>query len=546
MSGNSYTSIGSIDERGFIKGLLRKGFNLRNAILELFANCLDANARKVHFQINDDVTRWSDDGDGMTVDDASNMAAMHRENHSADPKRGVSGLGAKPAMILLSGKRTVKVFTRKLGGDFLCITFPWDAIFAEGIYTGKVGIRAMSAEERALFVAERGTESGTTLEFPTSDALRDVIVDNFQPLSDKSLSVNPEDHIAIVFGADAIEVTCREGTGAISTMNRYSYFGAENVHYYGGKQENKIRFYRHRTTQEDRFIGINHDESEIEISKLGKGYARQPVTRVVNMQGFDLVGEFTVVCGLRKDTTIYSEEAPQAFTAVDTPGEYNARYLGEDTHSREFRTANKIRRNNQIIGYFASPDVTAGTARASGEAMFRIAVVQCELRFQPLSNQDNPQDVVVGVQENKNQMNGKAIPLQLTRLVKHYRDVKARAIWASFPPEVRGEPVQESGTPTGSVSPVESTRSASPVESVTSVESVTPIALRELVTLPASPVLQEDPSVGTSVNVVVSTNVVTWTTIEESLQQFRQRYSIADNTVSLTGAHIDALLNALA
>jgi hypothetical protein len=43
------------------------------------------------------------------------------------------------------------------------------------------------------------------------------------------------------------------------------------------------------------------------------------------------------------------------------------------------------------------------------------------------------------VQENKNQLNGKAIPIQLTRLVKFVKEQKAKAIWDAFPPFVRGE-----------------------------------------------------------------------------------------------------------
>jgi hypothetical protein len=125
----------------------------------------------------------------------------------------------------------------------------------------------------------------------------------------------------------------------------------------------------------------------------------------------------------------------------DTMGSYNMEHLGnkEPAISRAFRSDTKVRRNNQIIGTFETPDVTASSARANAELRFKMATVQCELRFNPVSNQDNPQDQAIGVQENKNQLNGKAIPLQLTRLIKFAKEQKAKAIWNSFPRFIRGE-----------------------------------------------------------------------------------------------------------
>jgi len=576
MSSNSYTSIGSIDERGFIKGLLRKGFNLRNGILELFANNLDAGAQNVHFQINDDVTRWIDDGAGMSVEDARNMAAMHRENHSTTPKRGVSGLGAKPAMILLGGKQPVKVLTCKRDGVHLCMTFPWNTIYSEGCYTGKVTIRPMTLQEQTTFRTERSTPYGTTIEFPSNDALREAILDNFEPLSDESLSRTPEEHLSVVFGVDSVHVTCSEGSGPRKMLSQYNYFGGQNLAYYGGKQEIVVEFYQHQVTKEHRFIAINPDGSKMEITKVAKGWGRTPKVVVSNMIGYDLMGTFLLVCGLRKDLSVYDESNPKAFTAIDVPGAYNLQHLGSADMSREFRIANKIRRNDQIIGTFPTPDVSPASVRGNGETNFKFCAVQCEVRFHPVSNQDNPQDLVIGVQENKNELNGKAIPLSFTRLAKYYREQKAQAIMASFPPIVRGETQgnsatgaataasTESATSTESAATAATAASTESAVSADSTETTTPASEAELspstTPPPESPMQtildvfaqgavqeeaqqtteQADPPPRIPVDVQgYRRNGLSGSELIQRFEQYCQKYSITDSTEFITGKHVE-------
>ena len=575
MSSNSYTSIGSIDERGFIKGLLRKGFNLRNGILELFANDLDAGAQNVHFQINDDVTRWIDDGAGMSVEDARNMAAMHRENHSTTPKRGVSGLGAKPAMILLGGKQPVKVLTCKRDGVHLCITFPWNTIYSEGCYTGKVTIQPMTLQEQITFRSERSTPYGTTIEFPSNDALREAILDNFEPLSDESLSRTPEEHLSVVFGVDSVHVSCSEGSGPRKILSKYNYFGEENLHYYGGKQEIVVEFYQHRVAKDYRFIAINVDGSKMEITKVAKGYGKTPKPIASNLLGYDLLGTFLIVCGLRKDPSMYDESHPKPFTGTDLPGAYNLQHLGSETISREFRMANKIRRNDQIIGTFPTPDVNPGSIRANGDTNFKYCAVQCEVRFNPVSNQDNPQDLVIGVQENKNELNGKAIPLSFTRLAKYYREQKAQAIWASFPAIVRGETQGNSAastadataTSTESVASAVSTETTTPASEAELSPSPTPpespmqtildvfaqgaqLAVQE-VAVPEEevavqeeavqqPTEQADPAPRTPVDVQgYRRGGVSGSELIQRFEQYCQKYSITDSTEFITGKHLE-------
>jgi hypothetical protein len=50
------------------------------------------------------------------------------------------------------------------------------------------------------------------------------------------------------------------------------------------------------------------------------------------------------------------------------------------------------------------------------------------VRFNPVSKQDNYQDIICGIQENKNQFNGADVAKQFTRLVAFVKKMKVREI----------------------------------------------------------------------------------------------------------------------
>lgn len=224
MTDNSITMFGGIDEPGYINNMTRRGWTPAKCILELVANILDAlNAldriggsnrlsKKVIFDVGHKITKIIDNAIGMNGIDIANMLLLHRENHSSDTSRGVSGVGAKPALFILSNKGTVHIYTWKFGEpNGYHITLPWDKIFKEGKYTGMTSVKPMTEEEKLSFIVERRENDmlnennqahGTTIEIETNDKLRDVISQNFTPIEDENNELKPLDRIAIVFGHD--------------------------------------------------------------------------------------------------------------------------------------------------------------------------------------------------------------------------------------------------------------------------------------------------------------------------------------------------------
>jgi hypothetical protein len=63
--------------------------------------------------------------------------------------------------------------------------------------------------------------------------------------------------------------------------------------------------------------------------------------------------------------------------------------------------------------------------------MCKLFNVHCEFQYNPISTQDNKQDLIVGVQENKNQYIC-SMPPNLLRLIKGIKFEKAQKIWNYF------------------------------------------------------------------------------------------------------------------
>lgn len=460
----SSKSIGKIDERGYLNGFHRRGYTHPRSLLEIVANILDAldeitSAASTFnptgtFDITADAIRILDNGLGMAEVDVEDMFALHRENNGKRRKRasrGVSGIGAKAALCILSNRTTVHLFTRKAGGDYLHVTVPWEDIFSQGRYTGMVTIKPMTESEKSEFIRAReacgmmnGTEAhGTTIVFKYNDKLAEVIRQNFKQIRHGSSLTYPMDRIDIVFGKETTNfVLCDYEQEEAQDLSLYDYFKGTQANFYKGVSKDVIEHYR--KGDEDRFIWVL-GEQQWEIVPKGAGWSREPEEMKRGLGGYRHVGDFEVYAGMRVDHAIFNPSDPTATSLYDLASKdhlkaermvdsYSGLFLTDedsslDKDSEEYLLNAKIVRNGQRIGLIAPEIVKVGNARANSESRFKIEYVQCEVSFNPISTQDNPQDHVMGVQENKNQLNGSAIPRNLTRLIEAIKKRKADQIW---------------------------------------------------------------------------------------------------------------------
>ena len=430
------STVGSINERGYLKGFKRRGYTEAKCLLELVANSLDSIDRKgsssssgsssIRFDIGITEIRMSDRGsEGMDRTALAAMFDLHRENHASDASRGVSGIGAKPALTILSGDRDMFLLTHKEGGEYLKVDIPWGDIHRDGIYTGKVHMSPMTPADAAAF----GTTPGTTIVFPYSDVLRTLIHDNFTSIDSEegNTLTAPLDRIGIVFGREAvpIEYVTHEKLG-LSLLPKYNYFDGTDAEFYKGVKRAIIEHWYAEEGGKDRFIC-----EDMEIIRFGRGWSKEPSKKTTGTHGFRRVGDYEVLVGLRRNTAIFDDAAPVLPTADKKhQNAYNTEHLG--ANNREYLAHSKLVRNGQTIGLIPLADMNIANARANGETHVKVDLVQCEVRFNPVSTQDNRQDTALGIQENKNQFDGESLPMNFKRLVKDIRMKKAEEIWTYF------------------------------------------------------------------------------------------------------------------
>lgn len=415
--------IGNINERGYVNGFERRGFTPAKCLLELVANVLDSMdkmppscIKRLEFNVQREHIRLIDTAGGMNKDGATAMFSMHNENHSSDSSRGVSGVGAKPSMFILSQKTPVDIYTRMIDGDYIHICAPWDEISRLGKYTGMVSITSMTDEEKAAFLAERETSHGTTIRFRYNDTLKNIIEANFT----SSELTNPLDRFEFVFGRDAIVMLYKHYEDGIKELEKYDYFDGSDADFYRGRSEATINQYTHGT--DTRFIWMKGDEM-MEILKVGKGFAKIAAPSLTNLTGYTLVGQYTIKTGLRLDAEIFNPARP-AFPQNGV--------IGKNIKDETFLGSYKLVRNNQLIGLVPPPDHSISTARGTAESWLKHILVQTDISFKPRSSQNNVQDIAMNIQENKNQFDGNSLPKQFTRLVKSIHEEKAAEIKVYF------------------------------------------------------------------------------------------------------------------
>ncbi len=443
MSAPTAQPIGNIDERGYLNGMRRRGYTPQKCLLEICANACDASQgqdvgpsdqKKFLSLITRERIRLIDNSAGMTVEGLENMFSLHRSNHSEHKSMGVSGIGAKPALLILSETTTVKVSTRTRDGEYIIATVPWKEIMDAGRYTGMVTRREMTAEERDAFRDERakysmhirGQPVGTTIEFAHNDLLENLLLQ-------QASHMNPLDQTGVVFGhvTDyAFEVVGSDGKHLV--LPKYNYFGGHRPDYYGEVRRDQIEQYYSAASNDDRFIWKRAD-GDYEIVRDGRGFSKDVKKVVKNLQGYRLVGSFEALTGCRVDPNIFDLAKPAdvlgctgTYTHI-----YDAPFFSEELDYAS-KSGTALIRNLQYIGNIPLIDYKPSSARGDSKSAFDNMLVHQELEYYPPSQQDNHQDITMNIQENKNQFDGAAVPIPLRRLLRAIRLETAAQLRAYF------------------------------------------------------------------------------------------------------------------
>ena len=359
-------------------------------------------------------------------------------------------------------------------GPYLTAEAPWDTIHREGRYTNMINIRSSNLAEVDEFNHDRinsAVKKGTTHIFNYNSALAEAIAQQFETA--KSEIFVPEDQFSVIYGRFPQTVTFHHYEFVQpKVLQNYNYFDAIETEFYGGIQEDRIIFWQNASGDE-RFIWTSSDGNDYEITKTGRGWGNDVRRVTTNLSSYENFGEATIISGIRRDPTYFDDEHPVMPGGAIVMHPYDQEHVGEQNF--EFLAKMSVIRNGQLIGVTELPGPKISSARGNGETMSKLFNVHCEFRYEPISTQDNKQDLIVGVQENKNQYIC-SMPPNLLRLIKGIKFEKAQKIWNYF----KGRCAAAAPPPV----PVPVVDYESDVESVDSVESLEPIPVPVPVPVP--------------------------------------------------------------
>lgn len=437
-----FMRVGSTNQAGLIKNFSRMGFTPAKCIAEMVANSCDAQSPKVILKENRKNIKLIDTGIGMNEEKIGRMFDLFRSNHESERTMGVSGLGGKNALFISSKKAdnkpsTVIIFTKSPNGEHLRVTVPWATIVEEEIWEEQIAVDKMTEEEIKDFKKERETgefQHGTTIQFEYSDVLMDLLKSQFNK-SERDKIIEFNTRLDIIFGHSGVDIVLEKSDGTPPiTLPKYKYFGDDETHYYTGKNLEVIDHYVD-SEGKNRFIWIDSENNDTkEIKQTAKTTRNVPESVVVN-QNWSHIGSYEVFNGMRRDSRIFNETNPTKLNSASFHlSNYDEQFFVQSKNIeqlKEYCPKTKLYRNGQCITEFTIEGFNALTSRGGGAALLKTFYHRTEVHYFTESKQDNPMDIAMGIQSNKNQ-NQRDFPKTFERMLKYLKERNYKKIDAHF------------------------------------------------------------------------------------------------------------------
>ena len=423
---------GSINEEGFINSLKRKGFTLFRCISELIQNSIDAKASNISFHVTSPHIDIIDDGCGMNEEKLKNMWDAHRENHSGEESGGVSGLGSKPATYIASNFTDVTIYTKSANDTYKKAYVPWKDIYHTKVYSGKVILSNMNSEEIEIF-RDKVESTGTMIRFQYNFQLFNALKTQFE--NSKSID-DMTQRIGWIFSQFPTEIKYKhqENVNEI-VIDKYRYLNDNDDQYYHRKV---VLIEVFKMLNGEYVYALKNDENNYtRYVKNARGYQKEPF---VNFRTAVSLGTLYVICGMRKDSVYFDYETPELPGASKKLLHYDSQYFsdGEAGHlSGDLIKCDIwypcLRRNSQNIGPIKSlPKLNPASSRANGQTCLKCHHIRTTVEYSVNSTQDNIMDELMGIQENKNQLNSHNMDVSLLRLIEDCMVDTSNTIWDIF------------------------------------------------------------------------------------------------------------------
>jgi len=443
-------NIGDIDERGFINNLDRNGYSIEQCILELMGNSIDAGAKNIIYIINKKIS-IIDDGTGMNINGLENMFSMYRENHNNSKSIGISGIGGKNSLKIAGQNTNVEIFTLTSGGEYLKCSVPWDIIVDTGKYSKMIKTSFMTEDEKNEFFEERKNMHlkirGTTIRFVYNDNLHNSILNNF--MSDEDNEIDSFNWCGIIYGKfNDINFKYKhyQKPSEILEIKKYNYFNCKNNEYYLGKTEYIIEHYRDKKNN-DIFL-FEEDKKIMHFPCVGGAkFSRNKQEYKGDLNKLIYIGNYKHNIALKFNKEFFDPENPEDPNTTRYNNVYKNTY-GKILKTDKIDGETLIIRNNQVISSFYPFEKPAkSSSRADWYNYLLINGVKSELEYEVNSSQNNVQDIVIGIQQNKNQYNDKdKPPKQLKRIIAEQRKYKTDELVEYFKNILENKIVSDNGS----------------------------------------------------------------------------------------------------
>ena len=429
------TNTGSVNERGLINDLNKRGFSDFNSLCEIYANSLEEKVRatKILTIVTPDYIYISDDGIGMNKKAIDNMWSLFRENNNENKSLGVSGLGAKAATKILSRNQEINYYTYYNEDDnpiWRKVKVPWDEIVENGVYSGVVECEELDNDsEEIKELKSFNIKKGTTLRLPYNE---DVDIEIRKHFTDEKKYISKYDErLDFIFGKFSQKIKLYHEHQAYNnkTLIPYNYFTKQNLSYYDGISVQEILVLKGENNT-NRFIWNSNPECNegLEFKILNKTTQTKPTEVGYNVN--DIIGNIYIRTAILKNKKITlklnNKTGKIEYSGFEIPdiNNYDCNYFDFNQHKNVI-TQELVKvpliRNKQMICSIALDDFKGSTCRGSKEATLKCVGLRSEIEYETLSSQNSVLDKVFGIQSNKIQLNDGEIPKSLMRLINHIK-----------------------------------------------------------------------------------------------------------------------------
>ena len=211
-------------------------------------------------------------------------------------------------------------------------------------------------------------------------------------------------------------------------MKPYNYFGFPNSDYY---MRNSYIIYVFENSRSDIICTIKDGDIYKYFVKQKNGWR---INDWMDHHSSKNIGCFELNCGLLKDINYFDPAKPKLPGASKILHEYEKHLFSEqEDNVKSDLFYPSINRNSQYIGNMDQlPRLKPSSGRANGKECIKNSLIRTELNYVVYSSQDNPIDDIMGIQENKNQLNTNHVPEGLKRIVEDCIIKTSTEIWNSF------------------------------------------------------------------------------------------------------------------